>query len=254
VALKLSLIIPDIHWPVHDPEAVAVVLRAAKILRPHRVVFLGDAWEVDQFSRHDKKSLSEDGARSWQGDMDSFTRQLLRPLEAVSRDRVFIEGNHEYRVEAVALRNHEMRSVFDSISPRVAMSKRPRMTYVPYQFPALGHFKLAPSLWAIHGWSHGKHAATEHLSISSSFSIWHGHTHRNQSDSKRDPATGRLVRAMCPGFLGRVQPTWVGSRPTHWSQGFGISYIDEARDEHWSFTCEIDRGTTVLPTGRRISA
>lgn len=254
MALKLNLIIPDIHWPVHDPEAVAVVLKVARALRPHRIVFLGDAFEVDQFSRHDKKSLSEDSTRSWSSDLESFIAQVLVPLEKCSKRRVFVEGNHEYRVEAAALRNHEMRSVFDSISPRIRLLRQPHMEYVPYQFPAMAHFKICPSLWAIHGWTHAKQAATAHLAKSSNFSIWHGHTHRNQSDSKRDPATGRLLRAMSPGFLGRLQPAWCGSDPTNWGQGFGLSYVDEARDEHWSFTCEIDRGTTVLPNGRRISA
>jgi predicted phosphodiesterase len=256
MALKLTMIIPDIHYPVHDPEAVACMLKAAKILQPERVVFLGDALECAQFSRHDRKALDE-LVSDWDADMDGFIRDILVPLERCSKRRAFVEGNHEYRVEAAALRNHEIRAVWNTISPRIRIGRRKRMEYVPYQTPVLGHYKIAPSLWAIHGWSHGEHAASVHLAQSSNFSIWHGHTHRNQSDSKNDPATGRLIRAMCPGFLGLIQPKWIGSKPTKWSHGFGLSLVDERTDEHWSFTCEIDRGTTVLPllpNGRRISA
>lgn len=253
MALKLNMIIPDIHYPVHDPEAVACLLKAARLLKPHKIVFLGDALECAQFSRHDKKSLAEE-ISAWDDDLDGFIADILVPLERCSRRRAFVEGNHEYRVEAAALRSSEVKAVYRSIAPAIRIGKRRGMEYVPYQVPVLGHYKLAPSLWAIHGWSHGEHAASVHLAQSSNFSLWHGHTHRNQSDSKNDPATGRLLRAMCPGFLGKIQPKWIGSKPTKWSHGFGLSWVDEARDEHWSFTCEIDRGTTVLPDGRRISA
>lgn len=253
MALKLNLIVPDIHVPIHDPEAVACLLKVARVLKPHRVVFLGDALECPQFSRHDKKSLTEDQSREWGEDMDAFDRVILTPLEACSRERVFVEGNHEYRVEAAALRNKEIKAVYKSISPRARFGKRKRMTYIPYSEP-LAHFKIAPSLWAVHGWSFSTHAAATHLKMSSSFSLWHGHTHRIQCDSKRDPVTQRLLRAMSPGFLGTLQPVWHGANPTGWAHGFGLSYVDETRDEHWSFTCEIDRGTTVLPSGRRVSA
>lgn len=253
MALRLNLVVPDIHYPVHDPEAVACLIKAAKILQPHRIVFLGDALECAQFSRHDRKAL-EEAVSAWDADLDGFIADVLEPLEQCSKERAFVEGNHEYRVEAAALRNAEIKAVWGSVSPRARIGKRRRMTYVPYQVPVLAHFKMAPSLWAIHGWSHGEHASSVHLAQASNFSLWHGHTHRNQSDSKNDPATGRLIRAMCPGFLGKIQPMWIGSKPTKWSHGFGLSWVDEARDEHWSHTCEIDRGTTVLPSGKRISA
>lgn len=250
MALLRNLIVPDIHVPLHDPEAIACLLKVARILKPHRVVFLGDAMECPQFSRHDRKALTEDQQREWGEDMDAFDSVILKPLEKCSRKRVFVEGNHEYRVEAAALRNREIKSVYREISPRHRFGKR--MQYIPYSEP-LSHFKIAPTLWAVHGWSFSTHAAATHLKLSSNFSIWHGHTHRIQCDSKRDPATQRLLRAMSPGFLGTLQPIWHGANPTNWAHGFGISYVNERTDEHWSFTCEIDRGVTVLPDGRRVS-
>lgn len=252
--LKLYLVIPDIHWPKHDPAALECVLAVARALKPHTAVLLGDALEVDQFSRHGRKSLSEDEERSWLGDMESFADEFLHPLEKYTRRRVFIEGNHEYRVESAAIGSPAIRSVMDAISPRAFFSKRRDLTWIPYQEPVMGHFEITPSLWCVHGWSHSKNAATAHLSRCSSFSIIHGHTHRKQSDSKRDPATGRLLRASCPGFLGRLQPVWKGADPTNWSHGFTLVYADSETDQHWQFDCEIDRGETVLPNGRMIRA
>jgi hypothetical protein len=253
MALSLTLIVPDIHVPIHDPEAVACVLKVARLLKPRLVLFLGDMLECPQFSRHDKKALTEDQQTEWGEDMDTFDRVVLTPLEKWSRERVIVEGNHEYRVEAAALRNKEIRLVYRDISPRVRFGKRKRMTYVPYSEP-LSHFAIAPTLWAVHGWSFSEHAEAQHLKLASSFSIWNGHTHRIQCASKRDPATQRLLRAMSPGFLGTLQPVWHGANPTNWAHGFGLTWADAARDEHWSYICEIDRGVTVLPDGRRISA
>lgn len=253
--LQLNIIIPDVHWPKHDPEAVACLLAAMRVLKPHRAVFLGDALEVDQFSRHGKKSITEEERRDWEADMDGFDDGVLGPVCKLSREQVIIEGNHEYRVESAAMDSPAIRSVLSMISPRVRFTRRRSVTWVPYQAPThLSHYAITRSLWAVHGWSHSKNAATAHLAKCSSFSLWHGHTHRNQSDSKRDPATGRMIRAMCPGFLGTLQPVWRGSDPTNWSHGFGLTWADPDTDEHWSFTCEIDRGTTILPNGKRLSA
>lgn len=253
--LSLTIIIPDIHYPKHDPAAVECMLAACRLLKPRRAVFLGDSLEVDQFSRHGRKSLSEDEARDWIADMDGFDREILGPVARYTREQVLLEGNHEYRVEAAAIGSPAIRSVLSTISPRVRLTKRRSVTWVPYQASTMtSHYQITRSLWAVHGWSHAKQAATAHLSKCSSFSLWHGHTHRNQSDSKRDPATGRMLRAMCPGFLGTLQPVWRGSDPTNWSHGFGLTWADAETDEHWSFTCEIDRGTTMLPNGKRVSA
>lgn len=255
MATRLYLVIPDIHWPKHDPAAVACVLAVARALKPHTAVLLGDCLEVDQFSSHGRKSLSEDCARSWTGDMESFDRDFLRPLRRCTRKRVYIEGNHEYRVERAAIDSPAIRSVLDTISPRVYFGKRDRdLTWVPYQAPVMGHYEITPSLWCVHGWSHAKNAAAAHLARCTSFSIIHGHTHRKQSDSKRDPATGRLLYASSPGFLGILQPIWKGADPTNWSQGFSLVYADPESDSHWKFDCEIDRGETVLPNGKIVRA
>lgn len=252
--LSRYLVIPDIHWPKHDPEALACVLAVARYFRPHETILLGDGLECDQFSTHPGKTLSEDKTRSWVADMDSFAEGVLDPLTRASSKRlVMLEGNHEFRVERAAVGSPAIRSVMDVISPRAIFGKRKRFLWVPYQEPVMGHYEITPRLWCVHGWSEAEHAATAHLSRCSSFSVIHGHTHRRQEDSKRDPATDNVLLATSAGFLGKLQPVWRGADPTKWSHGFHTVYADHDADEFWINTHQIDRGVTLV-NGRRISA
>lgn len=251
--LRPVMILPDLHWPNHDPEALECVMHAHRLIKPERTVILGDWLDADQFKTHARKSLSEEKSESWLADL-AGVKGLVKRLLKHTKQVVFIEGNHENRVERQACESGPLRSVFEAISPAHVIGGMRDVHWVPYMAPALGHYKIAPSLWAIHGWSVSKNAAAAHLAAVSSFSIWHGHTHRAQMTTRKDPRTGRTLTAMSPGCLCVLQPIWVGANPTDWSQGFGLSYVDQDVDEHWSFVCQIDRGVTVLPNGRRVSA
>ena len=250
--LRRYLVLPDIHYPKHDTAALACVIAVAKQFKPHTTVLLGDALECDQFSSHGRKTLSEEECRSWMGDLRGLSRNVLDPLAKVSGELVYLEGNHEFRVERAAISSPQIRSLMDTISPRAFFGQRKRFTWVPYQEPVLGHYEITKSCWCAHGWSAAKHAASAHLGKCSSFSLIHGHTHRRQEDSKRDPATGLTILATSAGFLGALQPVWRGSDPTNWSHGFHTVYADPATDEYWINTYQIDRGQTVLE-GKRIS-
>ena len=109
------------------------------------------------------------------------------------------------------------------ISPRAIGEGRKRWTWVPYK-SELAHYEITPDLWALHGWSHAKSAARIHQDRAVSVSVVYGHTHRQQSEARRDPATGRVLKSWSPGCLcscGRC----MRRTSTSWVQGFSIVYI-----------------------------
>lgn len=257
--LETWISLPDLHYvhgrDVHDAQALECAMSVVHALRPHGLVVLGDWLDAPQFSSHAKRSLSEDDKSSWMDDLDGVGALLAKMRRRVRGPMVYIEGNHENRVERMAVSSGALRSVFTSIAPRHVLPQHcPDLVWVPYVDPPLGHYAITRSLWALHGWSTSLHASAAHLDRSSNFSIIHGHSHRMQMDTRKDPATGRLLHAMSPGCLANLQPKWTGADPTNWSHGLVISHVDRDTDEHWSFLCQIDRGETVLPNGKRVRA
>lgn len=251
----LWLVWPDTHYPEQDAQAVACATRVWDELRPDGVCFLGDLIDCAAFSSHARKSLAEEVAESFRESELDPARDLMRSMRRPPRGRgsriVFVEGNHENRVERWALANPANRSAFDTIGPH-AYWQGAYDEYHPWM-DKLSHAKLAPDLWGIHGFSCAKNAATKHLEICTSFSVVHGHTHRNQSDTRRDPSDGRVLKAWSPGCLAALQPQYHGASPTGWSHGVSLVYVGQSGS--WTdYTIEIKQGRCVLPDGRQISA
>lgn len=86
---------------------------------------------------------------------------------------------------------------------------RKKFTWIPYRDP-LAHYeitsalKYATALWAVHGWSFAKRASASHLDKAVSVSIAHGHTHRMQVETRREPSTGRILKNWSPGCLSKL--------------------------------------------------
>lgn len=233
--MQCVVLIPDIHWPHHDRHAVAAAIEICRRIRPDQIVVLGDALDCDQFSSHATKELIEQRSRSFLSDLNGFRRQVLDPLAAVTPYLVYLEGNHEQRVERWCTGSDTQRAAWEALSPRLRYSDV--VHWIPY-LGELTRYVVGRGLWAVHGWSHAAHAAATHLATAQSVSIVYGHTHRIEMASTRHHASGRLVSARSPGCLAKLKG-WQTS-PISWGHGVCVAYTDGPR--HWIYTVEIHRG------------
>lgn len=248
------MVLPDLHFPQHDPRALACVLRAAQILKPRRVVVLGDWLDCDAFSRHPRNSLSEAVAANYLTEEINPCNEALDELQRWSKSLIFVEGNHEYRVErfAVSLGGALGSSVYDIISPQQLLSKgRESFTWVPYR-KELSHYEITPNLWAVHGWNHSKHAADAHLRAIKTVSLVHGHTHRQQLMTTRNVVTGDVVKAWSPGCLSSLQPAYMHQSPTEWVHGFSIVFVGADPTDWTEYIVTIRNGRCILPDGTEV--
>jgi metallophosphoesterase superfamily enzyme len=95
--LEKILVIPDTHVPFEDGQAFAVMMAAARILRPDTIVFLGDFADFMSVSFHPKE-LHRRGY-TLKEEVDAVNARLDQ-IQALGASRVvFIKGNHEYRLE-----------------------------------------------------------------------------------------------------------------------------------------------------------
>lgn len=256
---------PDIHFPMQDPIAMEVALKAHAILQPEYTVFLGDVLDCSIFSSHANKTIAEAQGYDFKKIEVDPANQLIDQVQSNTKKHTyFLEGNHEYRVERWACNNNRVgESIYDLISPESTLSDgRKDFTYISYT-PTSGtmtnFLQIAPNtkkmqtggLVAIHGWSHAKHASYKHLELSRTQSVLHGHTHRQQNIATRDPWSGKVIKAFCPGTLSQLQPIYAhGGSPTDWCSGFSLIFVGK---ESWTeYNVTISNGRCVLPDGKEI--
>lgn len=95
-ALQRILFVPDTHRPYHDEQAWALMLRAARALKPHIIVILGDFADCFSISSHDKSPAR---ASSLQQEMDDVSEGLDELLALGAERVIYVSGNHEWRLE-----------------------------------------------------------------------------------------------------------------------------------------------------------
>jgi len=252
----LVMVLPDLHVPYHDELALSCVLKTHDYLKPKRTIILGDWLDAEPFKTHPTKNLLEAKAYDFKRDEVDPCNDILDTLQKNSDLLVFIEGNHEFRVErAAAAGNHKgFSSIYSLISPKHLLgANRKNFIWVPYQ-KQLSHYKITKDLWAFHGWSHAKHVAETHLNYLMSVSAVFGHVHRQQAAVRRNKVTDKLIKAWTPGCLCKLQPLWDTQTPTDWVHGFSIIYVKNDGSHWFDYTINIENGTCVLPGGKLITA
>lgn len=258
----LVMVLPDLHLPVHDRSALRIVLKAFDHLKPRRVVILGDWLDAAFASAHPASSREEAKQGGYIANEIEPCRRLLQQFEEHAEQVIYLEGNHEFRVERLITREKgAWLAIPELVLPKqlLSMDRKKEFIWVPYQHNAskdayrLPHYKIADGLIAVHGWSTSKYAARKHLDLVRGWSIVHGHTHRAQSDTVRHPMTGNINQAWSPGCLAQLQPMWQHSSPTEWVHGFSLVYCRDDLSRWTSYTVTIDRGECILPDGTKIT-
>lgn len=253
----LSMWTPDLHYPFVDPKALGALLLSLELLQPREFGFLGDASDCHAWSSHPPKSKMEAAAHSFNEYEMKPLNRMIDMVEDNSERQKFLEGNHEDRVERRLLEMGAVgKAIEDLVSPRILLTQdRKNLEYVPYQrdpSAPIPHVKIADDYIATHGWSVSKHAAAKHLELAKGWSILFGHVHRAQVHCSREPITGRLLRAVCPGTMSLLQPLYLQHNPSEWSHGFELVWVTNDRKSWTSYTVMIRDGVCVLPGGLKI--
>lgn len=270
------LILPDAHFPFNDEAATDIAIKIAEVVRPARIVSLGDTIEAAAWTAHPPRSVAEEATHKFSLEIEQAGAWIdrVRTAARTSPSWAYLEGNHEAHVERECLRLGAIgRAVADLVSPKnLLMRGRPWMSWTPYVEPypkerrppahlrggAMAHHKICSDLWAIHGWSLARNFAQKNLEMARSISLVCGHVHRAQAVTERNIVTGKLLHSWSPGCLSVLQPSWHHLTPTsQWSNGLSLVYAENdcltKADPKWTpYTIAISRGEAVLPGGTSI--
>jgi len=216
------------------------------------IVLLGDILDCGQFSAHEP--TFGEPASEYEDDLD-FVRAQCDSMQKYCGRLVYIEGNHEHRIDRWAAKTSEGRGAYSMLAPRIQISRgRKQFTYVKYgsvdgRNP---HYKLNSRIVAVHGWSYARHATKAHLDKSQGMSVLHGHTHRADMAMIQNVwRSTDVIQARSAGCLCKPIPTYRTGSPVEWINAFIIGYLGRRTDD--LYTCPIRNGTCVLPSGKELS-
>lgn len=218
--LRKILVLPDLHIPNEDPNAVNAVLAYANDHKPwDELILLGDLMDMNCISSHNAGNLRAIEAQNLMDDYDKGNTFLDR-LEGLARKTVYLQGNHEYRVERYINANPQLKG---SIEPEKQLHLAQRGIKWIKSWEKGEMYKVGKAVF-VHGLYHNEfHAKSMVLAFESN--IFYGHLHDIMSYPKVNKGEHNTKTAQSLGCLCRYNQTYILGKPTKWQQAFGIFYF-----------------------------
>jgi len=226
---QTGIIIPDTHIPLHSQEAMNVVYKAIKLVKPELVMHLGDVGEWDAVSswKYAKKKRPplEQLVRNLKQDALVVNTELDR-LDHVCRnagvkEKIMLGGNHEVWLDNFVNDNDEDRDFLDRFTPQNIMKLQER----GWEWVNHGEYLTIGELTFYHGGHCGtQHHARQHL-VNLGVNVVYGHQHSVQRASLS--GLNGVHAAFCIGCLKSCQGEnnkWLRGRKVNWSHAFAIVY------------------------------
>lgn len=218
--VKKALIIPDCHIPYEDKRAYDLMLAVAKDIKPDEIVIQGDYADFYAVNSHGKDAAVQNGVLQ-----DEIHEVVLRLSELnklfPKAKKVYIEGNHEYRLARyINSRCPDLYGVVDIES--VLELKILGYEFVPYG-PNQKYHVMGSKLIARHEpLAGGKHVAQNTVE-KAMHSVIFGHTHRIQ-EAQIVTIHGENYRGISNGWLGDTTHKVMQYVKGHhqWSHGFSV--------------------------------
>jgi len=254
-----ALVLPDtqhgFRWaknyqalePLHDVYAIDCAIQAAEQMQPEVVVLLGDMLDAAAFGRY---RTAPDLKQTTTPSLWALHYDLLRLRKACPDSRIVITpGNHDERINK-AITDHLPEAVnLKGVGEPDALSLPRMLRLEEMGIEWIGEYGDSFWLWdqveITHGQKHGRqvHDQVKHLS----HTLIQGHAHLHAIASKRivGPSSSRLIHAISPGCLCRVDGAVPATtKRVDWHQGFvGLHLVGDT--VHANLTTIID-GTAWL--------
>ena len=240
---------PDIHFPDHDPDALAVAEAAQREFKPDHTIVGNDLLQATAFSKFGNQTIGEAIAMDFkETELDPANAYLDR-IQKHTKFTHFQEGNHDAHIERwAATHGKGSVSVYSLISPQVNLSAG-RDDFLYYRQGE--NVQLHEKLICVHGWSYSIHCASVHRRKSPNQSVIFNHAHRMQSDTLTYPATDMPTTAMCAGCLCKRKPMYKhDGNPTGWTHGFWVAYV--GKSDFTMYSVPINKGRAILPSGKEV--
>lgn len=238
---RVRVSVGDVHGMRMDRSAVDAFLSDLKLWDPDEIILGGDILECGGWlAKHQPIGFIALSDYTYQEDVEAANWFLDQLQSAAPKACIhYIEGNHEDRVERWIVDEtmggkRDAQFLYDAFSPEVLLRLKERG--IPYYRRSHVYVDGAPRGWIkrgkmffTHTLGRGKNAAAQ-AAAKTAGNVTYFCTHREDTATVVFPAVG-LVKAFNPGCLCTMQPVWMNSDPSNWSQGYAVDII--ARSENF---------------------
>ena len=230
--VKKIVLLPDIHFPFQSKPSMRAVFRFIKYFKPDEVNLTGDAMDMSSISWFERNRGNRkyfEGKRLMK-EYKGFDETILSPLERIIPKhckKVYMEGNHEYRVKEVINENPQLEGMIE-MEKGLHLRKR-GWKFIPYFYKdkdgntKIGMVKYG-KLVAIHGIYTNKYNAAKTASVVNK-SVVFCHTHSVQMFVRSSMDSEDYHSAMSIGCLANKSPDYAKGKPNSWVNAFGILYV-----------------------------
>ena len=231
----VRIIFGDIHGMRQDKSAVSALLYDVKVMQPNEVVILGDMIDCGGFlAKHQTLGFVAECDYTYREDIAAANNFLDR-LQEVAPNAVihFIMGNHDDRVERwcvdqVMAKGRDAEFLMSVYGP-VALLRLKERNIKVYKRDEIygeglprGWLRLG-KMFFTHDLGYSVNAARVAV-LQAGGNVTFGHTHRWDVSPVVFPSVG-VCAAFNPGCLCLMQPMYMHSKPTNWTQGYDIDFV-----------------------------
>ncbi len=217
---KKVLFVPDIHAPFHDNQALRCLYSFISWWNPDEIFILGDTIDFYPLSNFEK---NPDRIFKLQQDINEGKAILYKIADLAPRARkVFIPGNHEYRLERFLWTKASELSGLDGLK----LENLLELKRIGYQYAPQGRINYKGTIIK-HGDIVRKFAGytAKGEFENTGLSGVSGHTHRLAVHSITNEA-GHF-QWMEAGCLCKLEQEYMRGKTPNWQQGFGIGFYKE---------------------------
>lgn len=219
---RTVFIIPDLHAPYHDLQAVETALKIYKYVKPDSTCFLGDVIEAEGVSEYIRDSVTARAVTDLGKEFDSFNG-LFDQFTAYANEVLVTKGNHCDRLRKYADQHPEVASLVNfekNIHLKERRKEGKKIKVCEYN-EALNIGKL----WFTHGTYTGDTAAKK-MVMAYQRSICFGHTHAYGAATWTSPIDVRDKHtAYNLGCLCSQNPGFMRNKPNAWTHMVAVAYV-----------------------------
>ena len=216
--IQKVVLLPDIHYPHYEQRVMDAVDEFIIDYEPDELVYMGDQISLDCISFWNKrKPLLKEGQRLL-NDFDGFNEEVLLNHEKITdpnTKRVFMIGNHEYRLTLYAQEHPELAGFVD-IERHLQLKGR------GYEVVPFNEIYQLGKLSVIHGYYWNKYHAAKTLEAFEG-NVVYAHVHNPQMYAKVSPIDRKGYHtATSLGCLCNIKPDYHKNAPNFWINQFGV--------------------------------
>lgn len=218
--VRKGVVLFDIHYPMHDQAAMAIVLKFIKDFKPSIFIFGGDQLDmgsISTFNKH-KPLLTENKRLS--REYDGFQAEVLDELEKIlpaKCERFWLTGNHEQRIQWLIEAQPQWEGFIEP-DRCLNLSK-----YKVLPFGETLHFG---EMIIAHGKNYNLHHAKKNVMQYGS-NIFTGHAHTSQIYTMNSPVHALPRQGVSVGCLCNQNPEYINGQPNSWIHQFLVFWIFE---------------------------